>query len=218
MKPRICASIVANDIPAIKEVAPLVDLFELRIDLVGKGWPELAGQLAKPWIACNRTAGEGGNWQGSEAKRIEALLQALGLGASIVDIELNTLGLPEIVKKIKKQAKCLISYHDLKATPSPEKMRQIIQRQLEAGADICKLVATATKSEDNLAMLQLIKDFPDNRVVSFVMGPMGQVSRVFCPLVGGDFTYGSISAGRESAPGQLTVQNLRKIYEMLKYD
>jgi len=214
-KPRICASIVSNDLEAVKSVGSLVDLFEVRIDLIGDGWQQLAKQLEKPWIACNRSAEEGGNWQRSEAKRREELLSATELGAEIIDIELVTGNLKEIVQLIKKRAKCLLSFHDLEGTPPLDRMRKIVQKQLEAGADICKVVTTARKFEDNLAVLQLISDFPKARVISFAMGPLGFASRILCPLVGGDFIYASIAAGKESASGQITVRVLRKIYRMV---
>jgi 3-dehydroquinate dehydratase type I len=215
-KPRICASIVNNDLEAAKSVEPLVDLFEVRIDLIGDGWHGLARQLKKPWIACNRSADEGGSWEGSEAKRKEELLSALELGASVIDIELVTGNRQEMVQLIKKRAQCLLSCHDFEKTPSSDRMRELIQKQLEAGADICKVVTTAQKFEDNLAVLQLISDFPKARVVTFAMGPLGFISRVMCPLVGGDFIYASIETGKEAAPGQITVADLRKIYTMVE--
>ena len=61
---RICAVITANDPEAVREVEPLADLFEVRIDLIGEGWQSLVKTLRKPWIACNRLADEGGKWQG----------------------------------------------------------------------------------------------------------------------------------------------------------
>ena len=214
-RPRICAVIVNNDLEAVKKVEPLVELLEVRIDLIGDGWRELVKHLEKPWIACNRSADEGGSWRGSELKRIEELLSAIGLGASIVDIELVSGSLKEIVPLIKKKAKCLISLHDLKATPPLGRMREVVKKEIEAGADICKLVTTARKFEDNLAVLQLISDFPGARVVSLAMGSSGIASRFLCPLVGGDFTYASIETGKESASGQITVEDLRKIYKMV---
>jgi len=215
-RPRICLSIVSNDLEAIKDGEPLVDLFEVRIDLVGDGWQQLTQQLKKPWIASNRRADEGGNWQGSESKRIEHLLHALELGADIVDIELATENLKEIVPLIKKRAQCLLSFHDIVATPPLDRLKEVLRRQLDAGADICKVVPTAQKFEDNLTVLQLILDFPRVRVVSFAMGPLGFASRIFCPLVGGDFVYASIEMGKEAAPGQITVADLRKLYAMVK--
>ncbi len=215
-RPKICAVIVNNDLEAVKRVESLIDLFEVRIDLIGDAWRQMVAHLERPWIACNRSVEEGGNWQGSEAKRREELLSALELGAAIIDIELVTGNLKEIAQLIKKKAKCLLSYHDIKGTPSIELMKGIIQRQLDAGADICKLVTTALKFEDNLAVLELISDFPKARVVSFAMGPLGGISRIMCPLVGGDFIYASVAEGKESAAGQITVSDLRKIYGMVR--
>ena len=214
-RPSICAVIVNNDLKAVKAVEPLVELLEVRIDLIGDGWRELVKCLEKPWIACNRSAGEGGSWWGSESARIEELLSAIELGVGVIDVELATGNLKEIVPLIKKKAKCLLSCHDLEGTPSLESMREIVKKELEAGADICKLVTTARKFEDNQAVLQLIADFPKARVVSFAMGTPGIASRLLCPLVGGDFTYASVGAGRESAAGQVTVETLRKIYGMV---
>ncbi|GAI80793.1 unnamed protein product, partial [marine sediment metagenome] len=116
---------------------------------------------------------------------------------------------------IKKRTKCMLSYHDLDKTPSLHDMKGIVRRQLEAGADVCKVVTTAQRFEDNLAILQLISEFPKARIVSLAMGPLGFASRVLCPLVGGDFTYASIEQGRESASGQITVSELRKLYGMV---
>ena len=104
----------------------------------------------------------------------------------------------------------------MKGTPPLDRMREIVQKELEAGADICKIVTTARRFEDNLAVLQLIPDFPKARVVSFAMGPLGFASRILCPLFGGDFTYASIEAGKESASGQITAGDLSKIYGMVE--
>ena len=216
IKPRICASIVNDDLTAIKAVEPLVDLFEVRIDLIGGGWRQLAQQMKKPWIACNRRAEEGGGWRGIESKRVEAILEAVQLGASIADVELDTGNLREVVSLVKKKAKCLLSHHDLHRTPNLDKMKEVVRRQRAAGADICKVVTTANKSADNLPVLQLITAFPQAKVVAFAMGHLGYLSRVLCPLVGGDFTYASVAEGIEAAPGQVTVRDLGTIYGMLR--
>ena len=213
-RPRICASIVNEDLNALKAIENQIDLFEVRIDLIGPGWKEVAGQLDKPWVACNRRRAEGGNWLGTETARIEELLKAIGLGASIVDVEVETPNVEEIVESIKAKAKCLLSYHQTDWMLPLNEMRYIVHKQLEYGADICKVITTAQNFEDNLTALQINTEFPETRVISFAMGTPGMISRVFCPLIGGDFTYASIEKGKESAPGQITVGELRRIYEM----
>lgn len=215
-RPKICASIVNNDLEAIKSVESLVDLYEVRIDLIGSEWKEVAGQLKKPWVACNRKSDEGGVWRGSEAERVAELLSALELGAGIIDIELSTETLGEVIEKVKKQAECLISHHDMAQTPSLDIMKELVRQQLAAGADIAKVVTTAQKLVDSITTLQLIQEFPGQRIISFAMGQPGTVSRLLCPLVGGEFIYAAIEPGKEAASGQLTVDELREIYRMVE--
>jgi 3-dehydroquinate dehydratase-1 len=214
--PKICAAITNDDLAAIDGVAPLVDLFEVRIDLIGAGWWKVAAHLKKPWIACNRRADEGDKWGDKESARIAELRAAVELGATIVDIELATQSVADLVKEIRGRAAYLVSYHNLKETPPLETLRQIVDRQLAEGADICKVVTTARTFADNLVVLQLVSEFSSSgNIVSFAMGAKGQLSRILCPLAGGYFTYASLGAGRESADGQLTVRDLREIYRML---
>ena len=214
-KPGICAVIVNRDLAAVREVEPLVELFEVRIDLVGDGWEEIARELKKPWIACNRLREEGGSWQGTEARRKEELLKAIGLGAAIVDLELTTANLENMISLVKKSAKCLLSFHVMEKTPALDSLKEMVKRQLAGGADICKVVTTAQKFEDNLTVLRLITEFPETKMVAFAMGETGLPSRILSPLVGGEFTYAAISTGAESAPGQITVAQLHKLYQMV---
>lgn len=216
--PKICVAIINDDITALEEIESLVDLFEVRIDLIGKGWRKVAGCLKKPWIACNRRVEEGGKWHGKEASRIKELNDAVKLGAKIVDIELATPDIENIVREIKADAVCLVSYHNMEDTPPLDRLRQIVINEMAAGAGICKVVTTAHTFADNLAVLQLIKDFSEAKIVSFAMGAAGQLSRALCPLVGGYFTYAAVGEGKESADGQIAVKDLRNMYGMLAND
>jgi len=215
-KPSICAVITTQDMDSVRKVEPLADLFEIRIDMIGQGWQDVARAIKKPWIATNRLKAEGGLWEGSEEARQRELLRAFNLGASMVDIELAAPELDEIVPFIKKNARCLISHHDTRRTPPPAELRRIIEAELAAGADICKLVTTARSFEDNVNVLGMISEFRPAEVVAFAMGPRGQMSRILCPLAGGAFTYAAANEGAESATGQFTVSQLRRIYEMIK--
>lgn len=213
---RICAAIVNNDISLIKENEHDVDLFEVRIDLIGAQWLDLVKLLKKPWIACNRSEDEGGNGSPDLIKREEELLWAAETGACIVDLEYRTKNLSEIVPQIKARTKCLLSFHDLVGTPSYEILVGIVEGQIKAGADYCKVVTTAQVFEDNLTVLKLIKAFPEVKLTAMAMGDEGRVSRILGPLAGGYLTYASLASGNESAPGQMTVKELRRTYELLR--
>jgi 3-dehydroquinate dehydratase type I len=214
-KPRICAVIIdKDDVEAALDVEQHVDLFEVRIDLVGDGWQEVAKQLNQPWLATNRMVSEGGNWQGDEDSRVVELFKAMDLGAKFVDIELRTQNVKRIVETIKRSATCIVSFHDWEKMPSLEKLEGIVREELEAGADICKVAAKAEKFEDNATILELIGRFPEAALIALSFGPLGTIGRTLSPLMGGYLTYAAAGQGKESAPGQVPVRELRKIYDM----
>ena len=215
-QPVVCGVIADNDEVVIQKAEPLVDMFEVRIDRIGDGWQEVARQLSKPWIACNRIVAEGGRWQGSEARRKEELLRAAELGAAIIDIELVSANLERIVPMIKKRAKCLISFHHMECTPPLDELKKIVRRQQAAGADMCKVVTTAQNFNDNLILLELISAFPQVEITAFAMGEMGLTSRVLGPLLGGGPAYAALKEGGQSAAGQPTAAGLHQLYEMIK--
>lgn len=46
------------------------------------------------------------------------------------------------------------------------------------------------------------------------MGERGLPCRILAPKFAGVLTFGALGAGRESAPGQPTVQQLRQLYRL----
>jgi 3-dehydroquinate dehydratase type I len=214
-KPKICAVVMSDDTETIKRAEVLADMLELRMDLVGSGWRELAQHLHKPWIATLRDRAHRGEFTGSEEERVNELMQAVKLGAAVIDVEMDCPALGDLVKSIKGRARCLVSYHNWDGTPTLEQLSGTVQRQLAAGADICKVVTMANSVNDNLAVLKLLGLYPWIDIISFAMGPVGALSRVLSPLAGGYLTYASMDEAGGSAPGQMSVETMRNIYRMI---
>jgi 3-dehydroquinate dehydratase type I len=86
------------------------------------------------------------------------------------------------------------------------------------GADVLKIVTFARSFEDNLKVLSLIPYAREKKqeIVAFCMGEKGKMSRIFAPLMGAAWTYASLDRKRTSAPGQLTVGELKEIWERLR--
>lgn len=222
-KPRICTVITAADpvraVEAINKVLTQVpDLIEVRLDYM-----ENPGYLTRireatvlPLIATNRLREQGGLWNGEEKDRIQVLLSACDAGFDYVDIELSTSSVDKVCASIKALgAKLIISHHDFENTPRIQDLRNIMREELGAGADVCKIVGTARDRNDCLTYLRFLYENPGVPLVSFGMGVAGIMSRVFSPIFGGAYTYASTNVGQESAPGQLTVSDLRTIYKIL---
>ena len=51
-------------------------------------------------------------------------------------------------------------------------------------------------------------------IIALSMGERGLPCRILAPKFAGVLTFGALSAGRESAPGQPTVQQLRQLYRL----
>lgn len=215
-KIKICTVITDDNRDNVKKAEKGTDIFEVRIDLIGSSWPDMVRGLKKPWIATNRSRSEHGLWAGSEEERAAELLRAVDLGAWMVDIELESPSLDLILNKTKGRTRCLISHHEWENTPPVAVLAKTVEASLSAGAYACKVVTTAHKFEDNLRVLRLFQMFPAARLVAFAMGSEGLLSRVISPLAGALFTYASIKGARASASGQIAVQDMRKMYGLLK--
>ena len=51
-------------------------------------------------------------------------------------------------------------------------------------------------------------------MIALAMGERGQLARLLAAKRGGVLTFGALTAGKESAPGQPTIQQLRKLYRL----
>jgi len=215
VRPLICVSLTrCDDVGKVSDV----DLVEVRIDMLGSCWRKVINDLRVQWIACNRKVDEGGLWSGDEYSRVMELFKAVELGASFVDIELSTADVKSVVSRLKRcGVKVIISKHITTHTPSLDELRVIVNQMINLGADVWKVATKANDIRDNLVVLQLIKEFKVPGI-SLAMGDLGVISRVLSPLVGGFLTYASVSKGSESAPGQLTVYELKSIYKLLGVD
>jgi 3-dehydroquinate dehydratase-1 len=155
---------------------------------------------------------EGGAWQGSEEERISTLISLLPK-ADAVDIELCARDRDLVVKKARDTGKTvIISTHDFKKTPASDVMSGIISDSIAVGADIAKLAVTPTSLEDILRLLDITLHTEGN-VCVIAMGDMGRHSRVVAPLYGSVMTYGYV--GKATAPGQLRVDDMRHILDLI---
>ena len=219
MRPKICVVVPAFTFKRTLEQVqstPDADLIEIRFDFHVEviSVEELLKASSVPLIATNRCLAEGGFAKESEEERIRLLIKASEAGYEYVDLELGTPRLPELVENIKKEgSKCILSHHDFEKTPSLSELKVLYKQAKNAGADIAKLVGTANSYNDNVEYLDFLRGSPGN--VSFGMGSLGIISRIVSPIVGGAFTYASGEGGRESAPGQLTLNKMRFIYDQM---
>jgi len=214
--PDICGCITTvADLDKAIAVAGQVALYEVRIDLIGTEWRSIVGELPRPWIACHRSPSEGGQGSTDVSERLASLEEAVAVGAAFIDVEVAMPDVRHRARQVARNARLILSYHDFEGTPDAQALSDIVAREVQCGADICKLVTTCTSVDDNVRLLQLYRGVRQSELVAFGMGPMGALSRVLAPLHGASFTYASLADGHEPAPGQLPVEHLVAFYEGL---
>lgn len=194
-------------------------LAELRLDyLIQPDLQHLLHAPRGPVIATNRLPNEGGRFSGPESARRRLLEQAIDLGADYVDVEFNAdpFWRNDLLAH-RGAVKLILSWHDFKGPSTPPRLHEIMTAMIDCGADIIKLVTYAHHPSDCLALLGLIPAAQQQGqdIIAFCMGSAGKYSRVIAPLLGSYLTFAVLEAGKESAPGQLTVQEMTSIWEML---
>ncbi|MEM1586408.1 MAG: type I 3-dehydroquinate dehydratase [Candidatus Bathyarchaeia archaeon] len=203
------------------------DLIEIRLDYMGEmllkhtnHLKNIVSTCSVPLIATNRHRGQGGECVLSEENRIEMLIRAAEAGFSYVDIELDTQRLHEVIDSIKASgAKAIVSHHIFTHTPPTDDIEIIVRKQVEANADICKVVTMANSLMDSVRCLIFTHEMNKKiNLVCFAMGERGLLSRVLSPVFGAPFTYASLGRGLETAPGQITIHELREIYRRMSLE
>jgi 3-dehydroquinate dehydratase type I len=199
----------------IEKLNDLVDLIEIRLDYREEqlDLAEIHRASKKPLIATNRSHEQGGVMKAASSDRLEVLVQASELGYHFIDIELDSPNLNSIIKSIKDNgSKVIGSHHDFNETPSLQKMESLLEKGKKADVDLVKIIGTANTESDNFTYLNFNLRHPGN--ISFGMGEKGVISRVISPLLGSAFTYASLE-DKKSAPGQLSISSLKKIYSLM---
>ncbi len=222
---KICVSVAAPDVDgvlrAVRPVLGEVDIVEIRLDAMQD--PQVApllSRLSAPLLFTHRPDWEGGAFRGPEAKRMEVLLEAIRLQVAYVDIELdaNAALRDRLLEEMENSTtRMIISYHDFQQTPSAARLSEILNWQWESGAHIGKIVTMAHDHLDVLRVLNLQCEaaelgFP---LSAFCMGEIGRISRVITLLLGGYMTYAALDREQATAPGQLTVAEIRDLLPRL---
>ena len=224
MTPRICVSILPkNSLEALnlikKAEKAKADLIEVRLDCLetSRNLSELVKSTKIPLIATNKHTSENGFFTGTEAKHQQILLNAAETGFEYVDVNLSSPKNQETIDKLKQSgAEAIVSYHKFDGGLSVSEMEKVLEREIAIGASVCKIVGTANKIEDNIAVLDFVASHSSKaKLVCFCMGEAGKISRLLSPMFGAFFTYASIEQGSETAKGQMSIGEMRAAYGIL---
>ncbi len=189
------------------------DLVEARLDYLRELEAEkLVKQLApfsSKLVITLRPASQGGRFNGPDDERLAVLGRLSSINPALVDLELETCER----FRLKLGRNMIVSWHSFTDTPDMKVLSEIAMRCLGLG-DYAKVVTYANSHSDILKILHLYSELPRNRLIAFCMGEVGRVSRVLAMAAGSPIAYASLD-GRGTAPGQMTLQEIKSYKERL---
>ena len=232
----ICTVIQNKNFEQIEEILENCEMAEIRLDSCSLSEEEIQECFTSdvPLVATCRLSEVLKNESSlaalsDESKQIKAckivesrLCTAIEAGARYVDVEIE---LPKYVSKRIRQCAhengtiFMRSFHDFQGTDSYEALMAIVEKCHYHGADLVKIVTTATSEADVKRVLSLYEGSQKEGLlavgglIAFCMGELGHNSRIEALKYGAPFTYAALSEGEQNASGQWICEDMMsKVY------
>jgi 3-dehydroquinate dehydratase/shikimate dehydrogenase len=205
------------------------DMLELRTDYLENLSVDLAKDLVAavksiagkrlPVIVTCRDKRQGGAIDYPQQLRIEVLTAALKAGAEFIDCEYENFLSAETQERIRvalsgsSRGRLILSVHNFetKFAGISNLYRSILTVYPVA---IPKIVYTANHINDCFEAFDLLHQTSGERII-FCMGEAGLISRIIAKKLNSFVTFASIDEETATAPGQLTIGQLKELY---RYD
>jgi 3-dehydroquinate dehydratase type I len=237
-RPIVCVPIVATTpddaVAQAARIAPLApDAVELRADHLHNVSPDLIRDLLPrlapfglPLLFTNRIQAEGGAQAQDEATRIATIEAAIATCVpAFVDIELATAA--DLRDRVIAAGRAhnmpiLLSFHDFAATPPDDTLIAHLRDMQAAGASAAKFALMPQSAADATRLLALCRAATSGAIAGFTlplaamsMGAVGMITRVVGHHAGSSLTFAAVAPGGGSAPGQLSIDELRACWDAM---
>jgi 3-dehydroquinate dehydratase-1 len=231
---KLCASIpVTNDVEGSEDLLRTVhkidealtkgvDIIECRFDYLNSfenldRYLDILSRYKDKCIYTIRPRNEGGQFSNDPKKRAEIITKFIQRNPLFVDVEYKLISSNDFVADLveNENTPILISWQDFSHTPRFDDLLEQVKK-MRIYSPYIKIVTTATAIDDSIKILEIYQKVDTHiNLVAFAMGEMGILSRVLCTVVGNaPFTYASVGAAL--APGQLSIDQMKSIYDLFK--
>lgn len=211
----LCVPIFVTDAAQARRGAILAgeagaDLVELRIDSFND--PDAVRALVSdfpiPCILTCRPNWEGGHSELNDAERLRLLEAGAEGGARYIDVELKMLA-STLAAKPPVWRQVIASVHDFAGRPA--RLHNALMDLGASHASIHKIVWMARTVRDNLEAFEILQA-RQKPTIALCMGEEGLISRVLAKKFGAFLSFASLSAAGATAPGQVTVADMKRLY------
>lgn len=164
-----------------------------------------------------RTRAEGGEIDLSAQEYVQVIKDVTQLyQPEYVDFEY--FGNKDVFDQMLDFPNLVLSYHNFQETP--ENMMEILSELTSLNPKIVKVSVMAHTEQDVLDLMNFTRGFktlnPEQEYVTISMGKVGKVSRITSDVTGSSWSFASLDVA--SAPGQISLSNMKKIREILNED
>ncbi len=221
--PKICCSVtgkttdeILHNLQTAQSQLRSSDLLEIRADFIPNInetiTHKIRNQINVTVIFTCRLHRFGGHYQGNLDSYLQLIKLADQLKFDYIDIDLDLI---EQLSFKPTNSKIIASYHNFNLTPDNNKLDQLASSmQNNSIAQIYKIAVKSNAITDNQRLTKfLLKQKNPSRWIVIGMGEVGKSTRIIMPLLGSFLTFASIDDQQQSAPGQITYQQIRNIYQ-----
>ena len=196
------------------------DLIEWRADFLEKDEilkvaPAIFEKFAgRELLFTLRTKQEGGNIQLSDEEYVTLIKDVAHLyQPDYVDFEYFSH--KEKFEEMLEFPNLVLSYHNFNETP--ENMMEILSELTSLTPKAVKVYVMAHSEQDVLDLMNYTRGFktlnPEQEFVTISMGKVGKISRIASDLTGSSWSFASLDEA--TAPGQISLSNMKKIRDIL---
>lgn len=161
-----------------------------------------------------RTRSEGGQIDLSPEEYIHLIKEVAQLyQPDYIDFEYYSY--KDVFEEMLDFPNIILSYHNFQETP--ENMMEILSELTSLNPKLVKVAVMAHTEQDVLDLMNYTLGFktlnPEQEYVTISMGKVGKVSRITADVTGSSWSFASLDEA--SAPGQISLANMKKIREIL---
>jgi len=161
-----------------------------------------------------RTRSEGGEIDLSPEEYIHLIKEVAQLyQPDYIDFEYYSY--KDVFEEMLDFPNLVLSYHNFQETP--ENMMEILSELTSLNPKLVKVAVMAHTEQDVLDLMNYTRGFktlnPEQEYVTISMGKVGKVSRITADVTGSSWSFASLDEA--SAPGQISLANMKKIREIL---
>lgn len=197
-----------------------VDIIEWRADVLSKDdILHVAPAIFEKFVGFEiiftlRTNKEGGNIVLSDDEYI-SIIKDINALYQPEYIDFEYFSYRNVFDQMLEFPNLILSYHNFVETP--ENLMEVFSELTAVSPRVVKIAVMPKNEQDVLDLMNYTRGFktlnPEQTYVTMSMGKLGQLTRMSGTLTGSDWTFASLDEA--SAPGQISLSNMKKIKEIL---